>query len=61
MPADGGDAEAVISAFAQAGIDVDALATELQLQGAQSFSKSWKDLMDCIADKRRALKAAVQA
>jgi transaldolase len=61
MPADGGDAEAVISTFAQAGIDVDALATELQLQGAQSFSKSWKDLMDCIADKRRALKAAVQA
>ena len=61
MPADGGDAEAVISAFAQAGIDVDVLATELQLQGGQSFSKSWKDLMDCIADKRRALKAAVQA
>jgi transaldolase len=61
LPADGGDAEVVIDAFAQAGVDVDALAVELQRQGAQSFNKSWKDLMECIAGKRSALKGALQA
>ena len=61
LPADGGDAEVVIDAFTQVAIDVDALAIELQRQGAQSFNKSWKDLMDCIAGKRSALKGALQA
>ena len=31
--------------FAKAGIDVDALAAQLQDEGAQSFVKSWNDLM----------------
>ena len=34
--------------FAKAGIDVDALATRLQDEGAASFVKSWNDLMSCI-------------
>jgi transaldolase len=49
MAADGGDAEAVLARFAQAGIDVDALALQLQRDGAQAFVKSWKELLERIA------------
>jgi transaldolase len=51
MAADGGDAEQVLAAFAQAGVDEAALATQLQREGAESFSKSWGDLMAAIATK----------
>jgi transaldolase len=52
---DGGDAEAMLTRFAQAGIDIDALAIQLQHKGAQSFVKSWQQLLQCIADKSAAL------
>ncbi len=55
MAVDGGDAEEVLARFAQAGIDVDALALQLQHDGAQSFVKSWKELLGRVADKRAAL------
>ena len=53
LPADGGDCEEVLTQFAEAGIDVDALAAQLQEEGAKSFVKSWNDLMDVIASKSR--------
>jgi transaldolase len=55
MPTDGGDSEKVIARFADAGIDADALAQKLQLEGAQSFDKSWNELLQSIADKSAAL------
>jgi transaldolase len=55
MAADGGDAEAVLTRFANAGIDTDALAIQLQRDGAQAFTKSWQELMTRIADKSDAL------
>jgi transaldolase len=55
LPADGGDCEEVIAKFAQAGIDVDALAAQLQDEGAKSFVKSWNDLMAVIESKCAAL------
>ena len=55
MDEDGGDAEAVLARFAKAGIDIDALAIQLQREGAQAFVKSWKELMTRIADKSDAL------
>ena len=55
MAKDGGDAEQVLSRFARAGIDVDALAAQLQLDGAASFVKSWTELMQRIKDKSAAL------
>ncbi len=58
MPVDGGDAEATLARFAQAGIDVAALAQQLQRDGAAAFVKSWNELLARIADKRRALAAA---
>lgn len=58
MPADGGDAENVIAAFVQAGVDDAVLATQLQRVGAASFSTSWRDLMACIATKSAMLAEA---
>jgi transaldolase len=58
MPADGGDCEAVLARFAKAGIDVDALAVQLQDEGAKAFVKSWQELLGMIAKKSSALGAA---
>ncbi len=58
MPPDGGDAEQVLARFAAAGIDVDALARQLQLEGAQAFVKACQELMQSLLDKRRALAAS---
>ncbi len=55
MAKDGGDAEQVLARFASAGVDIDALAARLQLEGAESFVKSWKELMSRIAEKSAAL------
>jgi transaldolase len=55
MAKDGGDAEQVLARFATAGVDVDALAARLQVEGAESFVKSWKELMKRIAEKSAAL------
>lgn len=48
---DGGDSAAVQQQFTRSGIDLDALATRLQEQGAASFVTSWKDLLGVIASK----------
>jgi transaldolase len=58
MPPDGGDAEQVLERFAAAGIDVAALATKLQAEGAQSFVKSWAELMHIIEEKGSELAAS---
>jgi transaldolase len=55
MAKDGGDAEQVLARFATAGVDVDALGARLQVEGAESFVKSWKELLKRIADKSAAL------
>jgi transaldolase len=54
VPADGGDCEAVLARFGELGIDVGALATKLQVDGAQSFVASWTELMDTIAREAQA-------
>lgn len=59
LPADGGDCEEVLAQFAQAGIDIDALAAQLQDEGAKSFVKSWNELMAVIASKSAALTVKV--
>ena len=58
MSADGGDCEAVLGQFAKAGIDVDALAKQLQEEGAKSFVSSWNELMGVIASKSAAMQKA---
>jgi transaldolase len=59
LPADGDECEEVLAQFAKAGIDVDALAAQLQDEGAKSFVKSWNELMAVITSKSAALKEAV--
>jgi transaldolase len=61
LPAHGADCEAVLSRFAKAGIDVDALGARLQVEGAASFVASWEELMGCIASKGEALKTSHSA
>lgn len=58
MPADGGDCEQALAQFAKAGVNLDALAAELQSQGAQAFDESWNDLMQVITSKSGALQSA---
>jgi len=58
LPADGGDCEQVLTQFTKAGIDVDALAAQLQDEGAKSFVKSWSELMAVIDSKSAALAQA---
>ena len=55
MP-DGSDCEKVLAGFAQAGINVDSLAAQLQDEGAKSFVKSWNELLAVIASRSAALK-----
>jgi transaldolase len=58
MSADGGDCEAVLDQFAKAGIDIGALAAQLQDEGAKAFVASWNELMGVITSKRSALQSA---
>jgi transaldolase len=51
LPEDGGDAEQVLAEFAAAGIEEGALAKQLQEEGAETFVKSWKELLDTIASE----------
>jgi transaldolase len=55
LPPDGGDCDEVLAAFNEAGIDTDALAIQLQKEGAETFVKSWDELLATIEEKRKAL------
>jgi transaldolase len=55
---DGGDSEATLAQFAQAGINIDALAAQLQTDGAKSFVQSWNELLSVIVNKSADLKTA---
>jgi transaldolase len=58
LPHDGGDAERELAEFTKAGVNLDALADQLQREGADAFVKSWDDLMAQIAAKSAMLKKA---
>ncbi len=58
LPPNGGDCEAVIAEFSNAGVDVKALASRLQDDGAEAFVKSWHELMGVIASKSADLERA---
>jgi transaldolase len=55
LPRDGGDAEAVLAAHVKAGIDLTAVAAQLQSDGAKSFVKSWNELLGAIGAKSKVL------
>jgi transaldolase len=59
LPADGGDCEEVLAQFVKAGVDIDALAAQLQDEGAKSFVKSWNELLEVIDSKSAAIRKAL--
>ena len=58
LPDDEEKAERVLRAYADAGVNVTALADRLQRDGTASFVASWRDLLKTIEAKRKALAAA---
>lgn len=54
MDTDGVTAAATLNLFSKAGVDMNALARQLQSEGAQSFAKSWRQLLERVASKRAA-------
>jgi transaldolase len=57
IPEDGGDADEVMQAHRDAGIDTDGLALRLQKEGADAFVKSWTELLDTIKSESERLAA----
>jgi transaldolase len=55
LDVDDDDAEATLAGFAEAGVDTDELASQLQREGAASFVKSWNALLGSLARKTAAV------
>jgi transaldolase len=51
---DGGESAQVLREFARSGVDLEALSSRLQDEGAAAFVASWKDLLGVIASKTAA-------
>jgi transaldolase len=58
IPARACKGDELLAKFAEAGIHVEALGDQLQVEGAASFVNSWNELLQCIASKSETLKAA---
>jgi transaldolase len=58
LPADGGDCEELLARFVAAGIDLDAMAAQLQDEGTKSFIKSWNELLSVVDSKSLAAQKA---
>jgi transaldolase len=46
----------VLARFSEAGVKLEALAAQLQAEGAKAFVKSWDELLAVIASKSNTLK-----
>ena len=55
LPRDDGGSEATLAAHVNAGIDLAALAEQLQSDGAKGFVKSWRELLAAIDAKSKVL------
>ena len=57
MSLEAGLSKKLIGKFVEAGIDINALAAQLQDEGAKSFNKSWDDLLAGVKSKSQAVTA----
>lgn len=57
LDADPVDADRTLAAAAKAGIDLDRVTAELEREGVESFCASYRELLGCIEQRRRALSA----
>jgi transaldolase len=55
LPPDGGDVDAELASFEGIGVDVAALAKELQQEGMHTFDVAWSELLQRIVDKSNTL------
>jgi transaldolase len=55
LPRDGGDGVAVLGEFEKAQIGISALAEKLQVEGADTFVQSWRELLQAIDAKSTTL------
>ncbi len=55
ISADGGNSAQILAEITKAGVDLKALAAQLQKEGADSFVSSWKELMGVIDSKSTTL------
>jgi transaldolase len=55
LPADGGDADAMLARFAGAGVDVGEVAARLQRDGAASFVEAWNELLGRVTAQMSAV------
>jgi transaldolase len=55
LSAGGGDAEETIFGISRLGFDMDEIAAQLQKDAADSFVKSWNEMMDVVANKAQSL------
>jgi len=53
LPRDGGDANQIIAAYSNSGIDTDLLAGRMRAAAARALADSWQDVLDAVALKRR--------
>ena len=58
LPVDGGDSGKMLERFTAAGIDLDALAAKLQIDGRDAFNDSWNSMIADIAEKARSVAGA---
>jgi transaldolase len=58
LPVSASRGDEVLAKFTNAGIHIEALGDQLQVEGAASFDKSWNELMEVIASKSKTLAAA---
>jgi len=58
LSGDTADADRVVADVRKAGIDLDALAARLQIEGRDAFVESWNDLLRCVESKHKAIRVA---
>jgi transaldolase len=56
LSAGGGESDELVYRMSRLGTDMEALAATLQTEGAESFVKSWDEMMSVVAKKAQALK-----
>ena len=60
LPADGGDADAMLARFTAAGVSLADVAAQLQRDGAKAFVDSWNELLDRIEAQTSAVGGHVE-
>jgi hypothetical protein len=61
LPRDGGDGGLILGEFEKAGINIGALGEKLQVEGAETFVQSWRELLQAIDAKSTTLRRHADA